>query len=248
MNPGLRLALVLVAATTCGACAGIPPDQRAEGDPWEPMNRSLYRFNDAVDKATLKPVARGYRAVTPSPVRRGIGNFFDNLATPVSIVNNFLQGKPARGFSETARFVVNSTVGIGGLLDVASASGVERYSEDFGQTAAVWGIPEGPFVMLPLLGPSSVRDALTTPLDFIANPIYHYDNSSVKDPLQVLRIVNLRYQLLPVEKLLEGSNDPYVTLRESYRQNREYEIYDGDPPTDEDDDFFDEFIDAEDDY
>ena len=247
MKRTVRLSLSLLLVATCCACTSIPPEQRTETDPWEPMNRSIYRFNDAVDKSTLRPLAKGYQAITPSVVRTGIGNFFDNLSTPASIINNFLQGKPSRGLSETARFVVNSTVGIGGLLDVATASGVEEYDEDFGQTAAVWGIPEGPFVMLPLLGPRNLRDALTLPLDMAANPIYHYDNSSVKDPLQVLRIVDLRYQLLTIEKLLDGSKDPYVTLRESYRQNREFEIFDGDPPEDEDD-YFDEFLDEDEAY
>jgi phospholipid-binding lipoprotein MlaA len=207
------------------------------------MNRSLLNANVAVDKATTGPLARGYRKIIPGPVRKGISNFFGNLTTPNSIVNNVLQGKPARGFSEFGRFLFNSTLGIGGLIDVATMGGMEEYREDFGQTAAVWGVPDGPYIMLPILGPQTLRDALMMPLDIIANPLYHYDNTSVRDKLYIVRLIELRYRLLATEKFLDDSKDPYVTIRESYMQNREYEIYDGDPP--EDDDFFDEFLEEE---
>ncbi len=208
------------------------------------MNRSLYKVNVAVDNATAKPLSKGYRKIVPKPVRKGISNFFRNLTTPRSVVNNFLQGKPKRGVSEFGRFVFNSTFGIGGLIDVASIGGMEEYREDFGQTAAVWGMPDGPYVMLPFFGPRTLRDALFIPVDRAANPLYHYDNTSVRDKLRVLRLIDLRYRLLATEKFLDDSKDPYLTTRESYLQNRNYEVYDGDPP--EDDDFFDEFL--EDDY
>ncbi len=222
----------------------MPDDQRNETDPWEPMNRSLFRVNVAIDNATLKPIAKGYRYVLPRAVRKGISNFYRNLTTPRSAVNNFLQGKPANGFNEIGRFLFNSTLGIAGIFDVATSGGMEEYREDFGQTAAVWGVPDGPYVMLPFLGPKTLRDALLLPLDITANLLYHYDVASVRDRLYVLRLVDLRYHLLVADKLLDDSKDPYVTLRESYLQNREYEIYDGDPP--EDDDFFDEFLEEED--
>ena len=201
-------------------------------------------MNVAIDNATLKPIAKGYRYVLPRAVRKGISNFFRNLTTPRSAVNNFLQGKPANGFNEIGRFLFNSTFGIAGIFDVATSGGMEEYREDFGQTAAVWGVPDGPYVMLPFLGPKTLRDALLLPLDITANPLYHYDVASVRDRLYVLLIVDSRYHLLVADKLLDDSKDPYVTLRESYLQNREYEIYDGDPP--EDDDFFDEFLEEED--
>jgi phospholipid-binding lipoprotein MlaA len=207
------------------------------------MNRSLYNVNRVLDDATLKPIAKGYRAVTPEPVRKGVSNFFINLSTPRSMINNFLQGKPQRGFSELGRFIVNTTVGIGGLIDIATASGFEDYREDFGQTAAVWGIPDGPYVVLPMLGPQTLRDAVFLPVDIALDPLYQYENSSVRDKLYVLRLIDLRYRLLAAERFLEDSKDPYVTLRESYLQNREYEVYDGEPP--EDDDFYDEFLDEE---
>lgn len=233
--------LVLMLSFT--GCSAIPADQRVDSDPWESMNRPLFSANRAVDKVTTKPLAKGYRAIFPGPIRTGISNFFRNLTTPRSLINNFLQGKPRRGFSETGRFLINSTIGIGGLIDVATHAGMQEYREDFGQTAAVWGIPDGPYVMLPLLGPQTLRDAILLPIDIIATPLYQYDNSSVRDKLYILRLIELRYRLLVTDKSLDKSPDPYVTTRLSYLQNREYEIYDGDPPID--DEFFDEFLEEE---
>ena len=207
------------------------------------MNRSLFSINTTIDKVSTKPLAKGYRAILPGPVRKGISNFFRNIVAPSSAINNFLQGKPGRGVSEIGRFVINSTIGVGGLIDIATPSGLEEYREDFGQTAAVWGIPDGPYVMLPFLGPKTLRDAVFLPVDIVVDPLYHYDNTSVRDKVYVLRLINLRYQLLAAEKFLEDSKDKYVTTREPYLQNREYEVYDGDPP--EDDDFFDEFLEEE---
>jgi len=204
------------------------------------MNRPLYGAHTAIDNVTMKPLAKGYRKIMPGPVRKGVSNFFRNLTTPRSMVNNFLQGKPRQGFSEFGRFLFNSTLGIGGLIDIASMGGMEEYREDFGQTAAVWGIPNGPYVMIPILGPQTLRDAILLPVDIIVDPLYQYENSSVRDKLYVVRLIDLRYRLLTADTFLEDSKDPYVTMRESYLQNREYEIYDGDPP--EDDDFFDEFL------
>ena len=163
--------------------------------------------------------------------------------TPRSSLNNFLQGKPAHGFSELGRFLFNSTLGIGGIFDVATASGMEEYPEDFGQTAAVWGMHDGPYVVLPILGPRTLRDAVFLPLDILADPLVHYENTSVRDKLYGIGIIDLRYRLLAAEKLLQDSKDPYLTVRESYLQNREYQVYDGEPP--EDDEFFDEFLDEE---
>jgi phospholipid-binding lipoprotein MlaA len=137
----------------------------------------------------------------------------------------------------------NSTLGIGGLVDIATIGGMEEYREDFAQTAAVWGIPAGPYVILPLLGPYTLRDAILLPSNIRFDPLFHYDNSSVRTKLYVLRIIDLRYGLLPADKLLEEARDPYMTLRESYLQNLEYNIFDGNPPVD--DEFFDEFLEDE---
>lgn len=241
---GLETLVVLLLTSILSGCASIPEAQRVDHDPWEALNRPIYSVNTAFDNVTLKPLAKGYEKVLPRPVRTGITNFMKNLVTPRSAVNNFLQGKPASGFSELGRFVINSTVGIGGLIDAAAAGGIEAQIEDFGQTAAVWGVPDGPYVMLPFLGPTTLRHAVLLPVDIASSLLYHYDNSSVRDKLYILRLIELRARFLPADKLLEESKDPYVTLRESYLQNREYRIYDGNPP--EDDDFFDEFLEEED--
>jgi len=233
---------VLLALAVSG-CTSVPVDQRVESDPWEGINRSLYSANIAIDKATTRPLAKGYRAVLPSPVRKGISNFFRNLTTPRSIINNLLQGKPARGFSEFGRFLFNSTLGVAGVFDVATAGGMDEYREDFGQTAAVWGVSDGPYVMLPILGPQTLRDAILLPVDIVFDPLYQYGNTSVRDKLYVLRLIDLRYRILATDKFFDDSKDPYVTMRESYLQNREYEVFDGDPPVD--DDFFDEFLEEE---
>ena len=237
--PRFRAATVAFALALAG-CSSIPVEQRVASDPWESMNRSLFSVNMTIDKASTRPLAKGYRKIAPGPARKGVSNFFSNLAAPRSVINNFLQGKPRRGVSEILRFVINSTIGVGGLIDIATPSGLEEYREDFGQTAAVWGVPDGPYVMLPFLGPQTLRDAIFMPVDIVADPLFQYDNSSVRDKLYVLRLIDLRYRLLAADKFLEDSRDQYVTTRESYLQNREYEIYDGDPP--EDDDFFDEFL------
>ena len=232
----------LLLLATLSGCASVPPEQRVASDPWEPMNRTIYGFNTVVDNVTLKPLAKGYDAVLPSPVRTGIRNFFSNLLTPQSALSNFLQGKPGDGFTELARFAFNSTVGIGGLLDVAASGGMEARTEDLAQTAAVWGVPAGPYVMLPFLGPHTLRGAILRPFA-VSYLLYSYDNTSVRDKLQVLRLISIRSRLLAAEKFIDDSQDRYITIRESYLQNREYEIYDGNPP--EDDEFFDEFFDDE---
>ena len=240
------LVAVLAAAVTLAGCSS-QNISNVEHDPWEGLNRGIYGVNDATDRVLIKPLARGYRKVIPSFARRGVSNFFDNLVTPRSSLNNFLQGKPGRGFSDLGRFLMNSTFGVAGLFDVATSAGLEATDEDFGQTLAVWGVGPGPYVVLPMLGPRTLRDTVAMPFDFLADPLYHYDETSVKDKLRVLQIVNLRARLLAADAILEESNDPYITLRESYLQTREYEIYDGDPPLDDDfyDEFDDEFFDEE---
>ena len=242
----IRSALVAIAALGISGCASVPAEERAEHDPWESLNRGVYGFNDAVDRVTLKPIARGYVKVLPEPVRNSITNFSRNLATPNSALNNFLQGKGADGMSELARFLLNSTFGLAGLIDIGSIAGLERNSEDFGQTAAVWGVPAGPYVVIPFLGPRTLRETFTLPLDILADRLTRYDDASVRTKLWALRLIELRARVLPLEDLLQDSADPYVTVRESYLQNREFEIYDGDPPLADDDEFYDEFLEEED--
>ncbi len=235
----------LGALALCG-CASMPPGEGVAHDPWEKTNRKVYAFNDAVDRATLKPIARAYNKVLPQPLRTGVSNFSQNLLTPRSAINSFLQGKVDDGAEELSRFFFNSIFGIGGLIDVAKHAGLEAHNEDFGQTAAVWGVPAGPYVTLPFLGPQTLRDTVFLPLDMLADPLYHYDETSVRDKVTVLRIINLRARLLSFEDLLKDSQDPYVTMRESFLQNRRFEVYDGNPPLEDDDEFYDEFLEEED--
>lgn len=242
----LRLPAAALTALLVTACASgnvTPREDRAASDPWEPVNRAAYGFHTAIDNATLRPIGNAYRKVVPTFIRRGVTNFTDNLVAPRSVVNNFLQGKPRTGVTESVRFVLNSTVGLGGLIDVASVTGVERHDETFKQTFAVWGVPKGPYVFLPMLGPHTLSDLFALPLEFVSDPLWHYDETSVRDKIVVARIVNLRARLLAADKLLEDSKDPYITMRESFLQNREYQIYDGNPPVD--DDFYDDFEDFE---
>jgi len=240
------LCSLIFAALVSGGCASTPAGDPVEHDPWESTNRGLYSFNEGLDKVSFKPVAKGYVKIIPSPIRRSVTNFSRNLSTPGSAINNFLQGKPGNGFSELGRFLANSTFGIGGLFDIATRGGVEAHPEDFGQTAAVWGIPPGPFVMLPFFGPRTVRDAATLPLDIAADPLRYYNDDTVRISLWLLRLIDLRARLLPLEGLLQDSADPYVTVRESYLQNRVFQIHDGDPPVEDDDEFYDEFLEEED--
>ena len=222
-------AVVLVSSgcTTTGPISGDP------SDPWEPANRKFHAFNDVVDEALLEPAANLYLKL-PGGMRDSVHNFLDNAAYPGTVLNQLLQGKFELAMEDTARFVFNTTLGIGGLFDVATAMGLERRQEDFGQTLAVWGAGEGNYIEYPLLGPSSVRDtpgivvgALTDVLTYVA-----------AFPLALLEIVDTRANLASAAKIRsESALDPYVFTRESYRQRRSFLIYDGNPPLDEFEDF-----------
>ena len=240
----MRNYALLVTLILLSGCVSSDVVSNVEHDPWERLNRTSYAVSDGFDRILLKPVAKGYDFIMPSWASLGVSNFSKNLTTPRSMVNNFLQGKPKQGVSDLGRFVLNSTFGLGGLIDVASMNGLEVYDEDFGQTLAVWGVPDGPYVYIPFLGPATLRDGIALPVDILSDPLIHYDVSSVRDKLYILRIIDLRAQLFTAERFLEDSKDPYITLRESYLQNRQFEIYDGDPPVD--DDFYDDFDDFED--
>ena len=225
-----------------GGCAGAGPQTASapEVDPWEATNRRIDAFNTKVDDATLKPIAKGYDKVVPDFLQQGVSNFSSNLRGPLRIVNNFLQGDGGEGFSETGRFLVNSTLGVGGLFDVATRMGFEKFPEDFGQTLAVWGVPSGPYVIVPFFGPQTLRDALALPVDFLADPLLYYEHDRIRYSIFALRSIDLRARFLSVEKFVKDSYDPYIAVRESYLQNREFEIHDGDPPVDED--FYDDFL------
>ena len=247
LTPRVPLVAMLLAAMLSGGCAANSTaagegeeDAGVENtvDPWEHVNRPVFRFNRKLDSVTLEPVATSYVRFIPSLIRSGIGNFSKNLRGPRNIINNFLQGKSGDGFSETGRFVVNSTVGLGGLLDVASRIGLDSHREDFGQTLAVWGVPDGPYVMVPFAGPQTLRDVFAFPMDVLVDPLWHYEHDRVRYALYTLRFINLRAGFLDTDDLLDEAFDPYVRLREAYLQNRRFEVYDGNPPVD--DDFYDD--------
>lgn len=241
----IAAALTLLTISGCATTIpAAPKDERAASDPWEPFNRRVTALNDNIDRFTFKPIAKGYQKVVPSFVRRGIDNFYGNLSTPLYIINNLLQGKLQRGVSETGRLLVNSTIGLGGLIDVSSGLGMETYREDFGQTFAVWGVSDGPFVVVPLMGPRTLRDAFAIPFDSAADPMFWIDHDQTRWAFKLGDLINTRVSLFAAESLIEDSYDRYLAIRESYLQNREFLIYDGDPP--EDEDFYDDFEDPED--
>ena len=208
-------------------CAGAHnPD-----DPLEPLNRGIYKFNDKLDKAVLKPVAKGYTAVMPTFARIMVSNFFSNLDDVVVTANDLLQFKLVQGFSDGMRFFVNSTVGVLGLIDVASVGNLKKHNEDFGQTLGKWGIGNGPYLVLPLFGPSTLRDSAGLYVDSYASPIYQIKNIPARNQTYIARGITLRAGLLDQEKVLdEAMIDPYEFTRDSYLQYRKNLVYDGNPP------------------
>lgn len=205
-------------------------------DPIEGFNRAMYAFNDGVDKAVIKPVAKGYDAVLPNPVRTGVTNFFGNIADLFIGVNNLLQGKVSDGGSDLGRVAVNTTVGVLGVFDVASGMGLEKHEEDFGQTFGRWGMGSGAYVVLPLLGPRTVRDTGGLVLDVATDPVAYIDHVPTRNTLFALRAINDRANLLPAEKVIEeAALDKYSYIRDAYLQRRRSLVYDGNPPREAED-------------
>jgi phospholipid-binding lipoprotein MlaA len=225
------LALALTGLLT--GCATIPSGEGDPRDRFERTNRAIYRFNDALDRSVAKPVARAYVKVTPAPVRTGFGNFFRNLTFPTVIINDLLQLKMKGFATDTARLLVNTTIGIGGLFDPASQIGLAAGNEDFGQTLGRWGVPTGPYVVLPLFGPSNVRDAFGLAADQFTDPKNYVKNDYVAWGLTGLSLVDMRAELLATEGVLDRANDPYAFIRNAYLQRREYLVKDGAVPEDE---------------
>lgn len=193
-------------------------------DPWEKYNRRVHRFNEVVDRRVAKPLATAYVKVVPRPVRLGVGNFFNNLGQPVSAVNALLQGKPKQAGQSIGRFLLNATLGIGGLFDPASSAKLPNKSEDFGQTLGVWGWKKSRYLELPLFGPRTVRDALGMAGDAPLSPIRPIEEDKVRVFLQGLQLVNVRTQLLSVDRMREGAADDYALVRDAWLQRRNYQI------------------------
>nr|WP_274521515.1 VacJ family lipoprotein [Ectothiorhodospira lacustris] len=226
--------LLLLTVLLLPACATVPPESRDPRDPWEGYNRAMFQFNDAVDSAVIKPVAEGYERYAPQPVQTGVTNFFSNLRDVVNMANNTLQFKFHDAASDLTRIIMNTSFGVFGLFDVASPMGLEKSNEDFGQTLGRWGVSSGPYVVLPFLGPSTLRDAPARVVDGVTHPLYYYDETGVRNALLVVDIIDMRAGFLPTERALEDvATDRYMALRNAYLQRREYLVRDGAPGEDQ---------------
>tara|TARA_E500000331_G_scaffold149328_2_gene145340 strand:+ start:2469 stop:3230 length:762 start_codon:yes stop_codon:yes gene_type:complete len=218
--------LVLVMLSTPAAVLAEPTP-----DPLQPFNRAMFTFNDAVDRVVFRPLAVGYRAVLPQGVRNGVNNLFNNLRAPTTLLNDILQGKPKRAQETINRFLVNSTIGLLGFVDVATRLGFPEHQEDYGQTLAVWGVPAGPYIVLPLLGPSTLRDAAgKVPEFYIADPLWEPDDTAVTVARFSVRAVDIRSRLLDLDRVIKMQVDPYLFFRETYLLNRQRAILDGVQP------------------
>lgn len=237
---GLRLAASLLTASCLAACA--TPGVRNPADPLESVNRVVYKFNDVGDRLVLKPVATVYAGVLPQVFRTGVHNFFSNLNDVVVVVNDLLQGKGTNASRDGVRLMANTVFGGLGLFDVASRRGIPKRSEDFGQTLAVWGVPSGPYLVLPFLGPSTVRDGVGRFADSYIDPVWQFAHVPARNGAAGIRLVDARASILPAEKLFEqAAVDRYSFLRDAYLQRRRSLIYDGNPPQDPEDDYDDGF-------
>ena len=226
--------LTLAASVLLVGCASAPTTANPK-DPWESMNRSVASFNDKVDDNVLKPVATGYRNVVPDLVQTGVRNVFNNFADMWSTVNNLLQLKPLNTAESLGRVVVNTVFGIYGIFDVATYIKLERHPEDFGQTLGYWGVPNGPYLVLPLFGTSTLRDGASLPVDFAVSPTQYINDIPTRNQVFALRLVSERAELLKSGNMLEeASIDKYSFTRDAYLQYRRSQIYDGNPPDEED--------------
>ena len=217
----------LIAFLIAGLLATSPAAFAQEGgvDPWEGFNRTVFEFNEGLDKYALKPITLGYKAVTPDPVEKGVTNFFGNISDVGSFFNNLLQGKLESAGEDIARVAFNTTFGFAGVLDIATHAGIEKHDEDFGQTLGYWGMESGPYVVLPFFGPSSVRDTGGLVVDIATSPISNIEDDSARYAVTALQTIDTRAQLLEAEKLVTG--DRYSFIRDAYLQSREFKVNDG---------------------
>jgi phospholipid-binding lipoprotein MlaA len=241
MKPSVWNPCRILPALTAAALLALPVCVRAQEaqddglaqspyDPLEKINRGMFAVHEGLDKVILKPLAQGYDAVAPSPVKAGVVNFYDNIRDINRSGNAFLQGKPAEGLTSLGRLLVNSTVGVLGLFDVASEMGMEQGEEDFGQTLAVWGVPSGPYLFVPLVGPSTARDIAGFGVDQYASPLWHRvgDNPALRNSLVGLNGVKIRAAMLPLDKIVdEAALDRYAYIRSAYLQRRAAMARDG---------------------
>jgi phospholipid-binding lipoprotein MlaA len=223
------LLLALIAGCSTMQTGRTAPGQRL--DPWENWNRKVFAFNEGLDEKVLKPVATVYSDVVPQPVRIGVGNFFSNVLDAWSAINNMLQGKFTEGFDDVTRVGTNTLFGLFGIVDVATEMGLDHHYEDFGQTLGRWGVGAGAYVVLPVLGPSSLRDAAAMPLDRAASPALLINNGSTQFGITTLQIINTRASLLGATRVIDDiSLDKYTFIRDAYLQRRRSLVFDGDVP------------------
>ena len=226
----LRQCILLCMAVALVGCASTPAGvEPSPHDPWEPFNRSVFEFNEGLDAYLLKPVVAGYRFVLPEFVRDGIYNFFSNYGDLYNIFYNLLQGKPGYAFNDFMRVAVNTTMGLGGFIDLATPGGLEKHKEDWGQTFGVWGVPAGPYVVLPFFGPSNVRDTFGTVADLESDYLFKYvKDVGLRNSITGLRVVNARNTYYEAGDLLDGAAiDKYSFMRDAYIQRRQYQINEG---------------------
>ena len=220
------LLMAIFCVTGLVATAHADADAAKDPDPHENINRKTHAFNETLDKYIARPVAKVYTNTVPDPVERGVVNFFSNLDELTNIANSLLQAKFGQAANDTGRFLINSTLGIGGLFDVASRAGLPKgEGEDFGQTLGAWGVGEGPYLMLPLVGPSTLRDAPSKYIDSFANPVSELEDVSARNSLRLLGLVSTRAELLGLDDAISG--DSYLFVRDVYLQRREYLVNDG---------------------
>ena len=223
----MKFLLTLLSCLLAGGCATLPSGKPDPRDPWERFNRATFKFNDALDRAIARPVAKAYVKVMPRVIRTGVSNALSNLDTVPTIINDTLQGKFRMAGHDSARFLLNSTLGLGGLFDPASAAGLEYNEEDLGQTLGKWGIESGPYIVLPILGPSNVRDAFSRAADSYLEPVYYLEDDSTRYYIRLIDLLDQRAGLLELDSQLERSYDRYAFVRNAWMQRREYQVKDG---------------------
>ena len=223
----MQKALLALAILMLAGCATLPSGKPDPRDPLERFNRSMFAFNDALDKAVAKPVAKAYVKVAPRFVRTGVSNVFNNLNTLGTAVNDVLQGKMKQAGRDSARFLMNSTLGLAGLFDPATSAGLELNDEDFGQTFGKWGVKPGPYLMLPLLGPSTFRDTVGKLADQFTYPVYWLEDDSTRLIIRGVSLLDMRADLLDLDEQLEQSYDRYAFVRNAWLQRREFQVKDG---------------------
>ncbi|WPL19526.1 putative phospholipid-binding lipoprotein MlaA precursor [Thiorhodovibrio winogradskyi] len=232
IKPIVKLGVILAALAATG-CATMPQEYGDPRDPWQPYNRAMFKFNTDFDNAFIKPTAQAYQKVTPEPVNRGVTNFFDNIADLTSAVNNLLQFKVSRTGSDVGRILVNSTVGVLGIFDVATNLGIPSYKEDFGQTLGYWGFANGPYFVMPIIGPSTVRDTLGFAGDVAVDPFYSINKNEIYWGFIAVRVIDKRAGLLTASAIFnEAAIDRYSFVRDAYLQRRANQVRDGDPSDD----------------